>query len=67
MFKYTNAKNQTFLLYSKDITLKTGKVVTIYCFVREEWKKGTPLESIPKGYEVYETERSKMPLLRKIK
>ncbi len=62
-FSYTNKKGQTYLLHTKDVTLKNGRVQTIYFFARDQ-REGF-LEEVPEGYMVVETTRTGMPVLKK--
>ncbi len=64
-YSYTNSKGQTYYLHTRDVTLRNGRVQTIYFFAREI-KEGA-LEAVPEGYEVIETKRTGMPVLRKIR
>ena len=64
-YSYTNSKGQTYYLHSKDVTLKNGREQTIYFFAREV-REGA-LEEVPMGYEVVETKRTGMPVLRRIR
>lgn len=54
-----------YTLYKKEVTLKSGKVVTIYFFSEKEPKSGIP-SCFPDGYRIRVNERSKMPYLEKI-
>jgi hypothetical protein len=65
-YSYTNSKGQTYYLHSKDVTLKNGREQTIYFFARDVREEGA-LQEVPAGYEVVETKRTGMPVLRKIK
>ncbi|MEN8253148.1 MAG: hypothetical protein ABFQ62_02090 [Patescibacteria group bacterium] len=65
-YSYTNGKGQTYYLHTKDVTLKNGRVQTIYFFARDVREEGA-LEEVPEGYEVMETKRTGMPVLRRIK
>lgn len=62
-YSYTNAKGQTYYLHTKDVTLKNGKVQTIYYFARDV--RAGALDKVPAGYEVMETKRTNMPVLKK--
>lgn len=64
-YSYTNSKGQTYYLHSRDVTLKNGREQTIYFFAREV--RDGALERVPAGYEVIETKRTGMPVLRKIR
>lgn len=62
-YSYTNAKGQTYYLHTQQVTLKNGKVQTIYFFARAV-RPGS-LDKVPAGYEVMETKRTSMPVLKK--
>lgn len=62
-FSYTNSKGQTYYLHKKDVTLKNGRQQTIYFFAREV--RDGALDELPSGYQVVETERTGMPVLKK--
>lgn len=56
--RYTNCKGETYYLHKR-----TGKKGDSYFFSKEE--VGTPVKSIPKGYEIYEDPNGRV-FLRKI-
>jgi hypothetical protein len=60
-FQYTNRRGQVYLLQSK--TRKSG--AQSYSFTRKP--TGTPVDSVPEGYEVYELPDNGQVFLRKIK
>ena len=62
-YAYTNSKGQTYYLHMKDVTLKNGRQQTIYFFARDV-REGA-LDEVPAGYQVVETERTGMPVLKK--
>jgi len=62
-FSYTNSKGQTYYLHTKDVTLKNGRVQTIYFFARDIRPGSLP--KVPAGYEVMETKRTSMPVLKR--
>jgi hypothetical protein len=62
-FEYTNAKGQTYYLHTKDVTLKNGRVQRIYFFARDV--RDGSLPEVPAGYQVVETKRTNMPVLKK--
>jgi len=64
-YSYTNSKGQTYFLHKKEVTLKNGRVQTIYFFARDV--RDEAIEAVPAGYEAVETKRTGMPVLRKIK
>jgi len=49
----------------RDVTLKNGRVQTIYFFARDV--RDGAIEEVPAGYEVIETKRTGMPVLRKVR
>lgn len=62
-YSYTNKKDVTYYLHSKDVTLRGGRKQTIYFFAREV--RDGSLDEVPAGYKVMETERTGMPVLKK--
>lgn len=62
-FSYTNKKGQTYFLHTREVTLKNGRVQRIYFFARDV-REGV-LAELPAGYQVVETERTGMPVLKK--
>lgn len=62
-FAYTNSKGQTYYLHTRQVTLKNGRVQTIYFFARDV--RDGALEAVPEGYQVVETERTGMPVLKR--
>lgn len=62
-FSYTNKKGQTYYLHTRQVTLKNGRVQTIYFFAREV--RDGALSEVPAGYQVVETQRTGMPVLKK--
>jgi hypothetical protein len=64
-FKFTNSKGVDYYLHFRDVTLRGGREQRIYFFAREV--REDSLDAVPEGYEVVETERTGMPVLRKQK
>lgn len=64
-FKFTNSKAVDYFLHFRDVTLRGGREQRIYFFAREV--RDDSLDAVPDGYEVVETERTGMPVLRKKK
>ncbi len=62
-FSYTNKKGQTYYLHTRKVTLKNGRIQTIYFFARDI--RDGSLPAVPAGYEVIETKRTGMPVLKK--
>ncbi len=64
-YKFSNSKGVEYYLHYRDVTLRGGRQQRIYFFAREV--RDNALDSVPAGYEVVETERTGMPVLRKKK
>ena len=62
-YSYTNSKGQTYYLHTREVTLKNGRVQRIYFFARDV--RDGALEEVPAGYQVVETKRTGMPVLKK--
>lgn len=62
-YSYTNSKGQTYYLHTREVTLKNGRTQRIYFFARDI-REGA-LEEVPAGYQVVETTRTGMPVLKK--
>jgi hypothetical protein len=56
-YKHTNSKGVTYYLNSKDVTLRGGKVQTIYYFSKDE-RKDTGLDALPATKTVNENPRN---------
>ena len=63
-YSYTNSRGKSYILHSKEMSLKNGKQQTIYYFAKED--KGSALDEVPQGYEVSETKNG-LPVLKRIK
>lgn len=61
-FSYTNSKGNSYILHSKETTLKNGKQQRIYYFAKEE--KDGALDAVPEGYMVSESKNG-LPVLKK--
>ena len=61
-FSYENSKGKSYILHSKETTLKNGKKQRIYYFAKEA-KEGA-LEAVPEGYMVSESKNG-LPVLKK--
>jgi hypothetical protein len=64
VFSYTNKKGQTYYLHTKLVNLRGGRKQPIYFFAKDI-REGA-LEEVPAGYGVIETERTGMPVLKKV-
>ena len=63
-FTYTNSKDRTYILHSRETVLKNGNTQRIYFFAKEE-KEGA-LDRVPDGYEVAESKNG-LPVLKRKK
>ena len=61
-YTHTNSPGKTYILHSRNTTLKNGNTQTIYFFAKEE-KEGS-LDSVPAGYIVSETKNG-LPVLKR--
>ena len=61
-FSYTNSKSATYILHSRETTLKNGKKQTIYFFAKEA--KDGALDAVPTGYVVSESQNG-LPVLKR--
>ena len=61
-YAHTNSQGKTYILHSKDTTLKNGNTQTIYFFAGAE-KEGS-LDAVPAGYVVSETKNG-LPVLKR--
>ncbi len=64
-FSYTNSKGQVYYLHTREVTLKNGRKQRIYFFAKDE--RADHLDAVPAGYQVIETTRTGMPVLKKQK
>ena len=62
-YEFTNSKGTKYYLHFKDVNLKGGRQQRIYFFAKDI-REGS-LDSVPDGYQVMETERTGMPILKK--
>ena len=62
-YSHTNKKGVKYYLHKKDVTLRGGRKQTIYYFARDV--RDGAIDKVPDGYEVMETERTGMPVLKK--
>lgn len=62
-YEFTNTRGVKYFLHSKDVTLKGGRNQTIYYFARDI--RPEAIDAVPAGYQVMETERTGMPILKK--
>ena len=63
-YAHTNSRGRTYILHSRETTLRNGRQQTLYFFAKEE-KEGS-LEAVPEGYEVSESKNG-LPRLETFK
>ena len=61
-YSYTNSKGKSYILHSKETTLKNGSTQTIYFFAKEV--KDGSLDAVPAGYQVSESKNG-LPVLKR--
>jgi hypothetical protein len=57
--------NKPYYLHSRETTLKGGRVQRIFYFAGQV--QDGAIEAVPEGYEVFENERTGLPMLRRKK
>jgi hypothetical protein len=62
-FTHVNSKGQTYYLHRREVTLKGGRLQTIYFFAREE--KDGVIDAVPEGMEIVENTKTGLPILKK--
>ena len=62
-FAYKNSKGQTYYLHTRKVTLKNGRQQVIFFFARDV--RDGALDEVPAAYQVVETSRTGMPVLKK--
>ncbi|MFO0862218.1 MAG: hypothetical protein U0516_00630 [Candidatus Saccharibacteria bacterium] len=62
-YEHTNSRGQKYFLHQREVTLKGGRLQTIYFFAREV--KDGAIDALPEGYEVVENTRTGLPILKK--
>ena len=63
-YTHTNSQGKTYILHSKETTLKNGNTQTIYFFAKDA-REGA-LDAVPEGYEVSESKNG-LPVLKRAK
>ena len=63
-YAHTNSKGQTYYLHNKAVTLRGGRLQTIYFFAKEV-READALESVPEGYMVVENKKTGLPMLKR--
>lgn len=64
-YSHTNSKGVTYYLHTKKVTLRGGKVQSIYFFAKNE-RPEDAMEKLPEGYTVIESPRNGFCTLKKI-
>ena len=62
-YEFKNSRGVSYFLHSKDVNLKGGRLQTIYFFARDV--RPGALNEVPAAYEVIETTKTGMPILKK--
>ncbi|MDH4197457.1 MAG: hypothetical protein OEW05_08635 [Candidatus Aminicenantes bacterium] len=62
-YEFKNSKGVSYFLHSKQVSLKGGRMQTIFFFARDV--RPGALDSVPAGYTVIETTKTGMPILKK--
>ncbi|MGQ9672301.1 MAG: hypothetical protein ACUVV5_04105 [Candidatus Aminicenantales bacterium] len=63
-YEFTNKKGVKYYLHSRTVILKGGRNQVIYYFARDV--RPGALDSVPAGYQVIETAKTGMPILKKL-
>ncbi len=61
-YTHTNSRGTTYVLHSRETTLKNGLQRTLYFFAKDE--REDSLDAVPDGYQVVETKNG-LPVLKK--
>ena len=61
-YSFTNSKDKTYFLHSRQVELKGGRTQTLYFFAKEPGEGA--LNEVPSGYEVAESKNG-LPVLKK--
>jgi hypothetical protein len=64
-YKHTNSKGVTYFLNSKEVTLRGGKLQTIYYFSKDE--RPEAVKDIPAGFSVNENPRNGFLTVKRVK
>lgn len=64
-YQHTNSKGVTYYLNSKEVTLRGGKVQTIYYFSKDV-RNETAVDDLPAGYTVGENPRNGFLTLKRV-
>lgn len=61
-YTYKNSRGTTYVLHSRETTLKNGLQRTLYFFAKDE--RDGSMDAVPGGYQVIETKNG-LPVLKK--
>jgi len=62
-YEFTNSKGVKYYLHTKEVSLKGGRLQKIFFFARDV--RDGVLDAVPAGYQVIETAKTGMPILKK--
>jgi hypothetical protein len=62
-YEFKNSKGVSYYLHAKDVNLKGGRIQKIFFFARDV--RPGALNEVPAGYQVVETTKTGMPILKK--
>lgn len=63
-YQYQNSRGVTYYLHAKEITFKNGMVRNIYFFAKDI--RDNSLPAVPTGYKVVESQKTGLPVLKKV-
>jgi hypothetical protein len=62
-YEFTNSRGVKYYLHTKEVSLKGGRIQKIFFFARDV--RDGALDAVPAGYQVSETTKTGMPVLKK--
>ena len=62
-YEFTNSRGVKYYLHTKEVSLKGGRLQRIFFFARDV--RDGALDAVPAGYQVTETAKTGMPILKK--
>ncbi len=65
LFTHKNSQGTTYYLNVQEVQLRNGGKSIVYFFSKTS--RGTSIADLPSGYEIVESPRSHMPVLKKTK
>jgi len=63
-YEFKNSKGVTYYLHTREVNLKGGRKQQIFYFARDI--RPGALNEIPAGYKAVETQKTGMPILKKV-